>query len=88
MLWDVLQWGLRGKELSAKTQEELNPANHHMSELESISSPVESLDEIAALADTSIAGLWKTLKQRNQLSHAWFPDPQELRDNTYIFFSH
>ena len=43
--------------LSAKTHEELNPANHHMSELESISFPVESLDEIAALADTLIAGL-------------------------------
>lgn len=45
------------KELSAKTHEELNPGNHHMSELESTSFPVESLDEIAALADTSTAGL-------------------------------
>ena len=51
-------------------------ANNHVS-LGVIRSPIELSDETQPWL-TSYASLWETMKQRTQLSCAWFLDPQKL----------
>lgn len=49
-------------------------ANINMS-LEVDPSPVMTLDETPALADTMTVDFWETLKQRAELSHAHTSEP-------------
>lgn len=69
--------------LNPTTHEEQNHINNHMN-LEWDPYPVEPSNETPALADTLIAALWKTLKQRTQLSYIQIPNSQKLRDNECV----
>lgn len=40
--------------------------------------PFKPLDETPVLSNILISGLWETLKQKTQLSHTHFSDPQKL----------
>lgn len=74
--------GLRPKAIKSlsPTCEKPNPANSHMSELES-GSAQSNPDRATTVADTSTAALWEILSQGTRLSCAWIPDSQKLWDN-------
>ena len=60
-----------------KASEEVNPDNSQKNDLGSGSSPVKPWDDRSP-ADTLIAALCETLKQRAQLSCTLITDPQKV----------
>lgn len=89
--WDVLiTWycNLSGVSLSIFGFEQVRPLSstgdefcQNLRQLGSELSPVEPPDENPAMANTLTVTL-----QRNQLSHAWTPDPSKLWDNKCVLF--
>lgn len=59
----------------ANTREDLKPANGHVSELEN---PLLRLETTAALAETLIVLLCRSVDWRTQFSYMWIPDSQKL----------
>lgn len=74
------------EDLSPTGLKELNPDNRYISEHTSGSFSIWAFGWNLSPAVTVTAVFWETLKQRTQAGWVYIPDPQNLRDDRYVFF--
>lgn len=77
---------MRYEVFSLRVFKELNPANSHKNELSRHSFLSWAFSSQTLDQHILTTPLWQTRKQRTQLSCAYFPDPQTLWDNKWMWF--